>query len=93
MTLILLNAQHQFYELWLNQFVHGVLVNLVLSFLVSTHGFVGAKTADSDKTDLKANLIITDYCMRGMTGCMEEGAQEFLPKPLQLSDVTKLSAI
>ncbi|KAJ6976071.1 hypothetical protein NC653_031791 [Populus alba x Populus x berolinensis] len=62
MTLILLNAQHQFYELWLNQ-------------------------------DLKANLIITDYCMRGMTGCMEEGAQEFLPKPLQLSDVTKLSAI
>ncbi|KAJ6885119.1 hypothetical protein NC652_031964 [Populus alba x Populus x berolinensis] len=50
------------------KFVHGVLVNLVLSFLVSTHGFVGAKTADSDKTDLKANLIITDYCMRGMTG-------------------------
>ncbi|XP_011021053.1 PREDICTED: two-component response regulator ARR15-like isoform X2 [Populus euphratica] len=78
-----------------------------------------------ERQDLKVNLIITDYCMGGMTGyellkrikesptmkeipvvivsseniparikqCMEEEAQEFLLKPLQLSDVTKLSAI
>ncbi|WCJ34916.1 Two-component response regulator ARR17 [Euphorbia peplus] len=71
---------------------------------------------------LKVNLIITDYCMPGMTGyellkrikespnmkevpvivvssenvptrvkqCLEEGAHEFLLKPLQLSDVSKL---
>ncbi|KAG6631049.1 hypothetical protein CIPAW_13G063400 [Carya illinoinensis] len=70
----------------------------------------------------KVNLIITDYCMPGMTGyellkkikespsmkhipvvvvssenvptrikkCLDEGAQEFMLKPLQLSDVTKL---
>ncbi|XP_052302211.1 two-component response regulator ARR17-like [Populus trichocarpa] len=59
---LLINSEYK------GMFVHGVLVNLVISFLVSTHGFVGAKTADSDKTDLKVNLIITDYCMRGMTG-------------------------
>ncbi|XP_062173268.1 two-component response regulator ARR17-like [Alnus glutinosa] len=70
----------------------------------------------------KVNLIITDYCMPGMTGydllkkikesptmkdipvvvvssenvptrikkCLDEGAQEFIMKPLQLSDVKKL---
>ncbi|KAF8402477.1 hypothetical protein HHK36_010562 [Tetracentron sinense] len=70
----------------------------------------------------KINLIITDYCMPGMTGyellkkikesstmkeipvvimsseniptrinkCLEEGAQEFMLKPLQQSDVKKL---
>ncbi|XP_061987746.1 two-component response regulator ARR17-like [Populus nigra] len=73
-------------------------------------------------SDLKVNMIITDYSMPGMTGyellkrikesptmkeipvvvvsseniptrinqCMEGGAQEFLLKPLQLSDATKL---
>ncbi|GAA0140864.1 winged helix/forkhead transcription factor [Lithospermum erythrorhizon] len=72
--------------------------------------------------DPKVNLIITDYCMPGMTGfdllkkvkessmlkdipvvivssenvptrmkkCLEEGAQEFLLKPLKQSDVKKL---
>ncbi|KAL5799290.1 hypothetical protein ACOSQ4_032174 [Xanthoceras sorbifolium] len=72
--------------------------------------------------DLQVNLIITDYCMPGMTGydllkkikesasfkdipvvimssenvpsrinrCLEEGAQEFFLKPVQLSDVNKL---
>ncbi|KAL3530981.1 hypothetical protein ACH5RR_010303 [Cinchona calisaya] len=70
----------------------------------------------------KVNLIITDYCMPGMTGyellkkvkessnlreipvvivssenvptrikkCLEEGAQEFMLKPLKQSDVKKL---
>ncbi|KAA8543647.1 hypothetical protein F0562_021607 [Nyssa sinensis] len=72
--------------------------------------------------DAKVNLIITDYCMPGMTGyellkkvkessnlkeipvvivssenvptrikkCLEEGAQEFMLKPLKQSDVKKL---
>ncbi|EXB62659.1 Two-component response regulator [Morus notabilis] len=71
---------------------------------------------------LEVNLIITDYCMPGMTGydllrkikeskslkdipvvimssenepsrinrCLEDGAQEFFLKPVQLSDVNKL---
>ncbi|KAE9603934.1 putative response regulator and transcription factor RR-A-type family [Lupinus albus] len=70
---------------------------------------------------MKVNLIMTDYCMPGMSGydllkrvkgsswkdvpvvvmssenvpsrismCMEEGAEEFLLKPLQLSDLKKL---
>ncbi|CAK9182344.1 unnamed protein product [Ilex paraguariensis] len=75
-----------------------------------------------DNSDLKVNLIITDYCMPGMTGyellkkvkessnlreipvvivssenvptrinkCLEEGAQEFMLKPLKQSDVKKL---
>nr|POE60003.1 two-component response regulator arr3 [Quercus suber] len=70
----------------------------------------------------KVNLIITDYCMPGMTGyellkkikesptmkdipvvivssenvptrikkCMDEGAEEFMLKPLQKSDVNRL---
>ncbi|THG20053.1 hypothetical protein TEA_025482 [Camellia sinensis var. sinensis] len=74
------------------------------------------------KKDSKVNLIITDYCMPGMTGyellkklkessdlkeipvvivssenvptrikkCMKEGAQEFMLKPLQQSDIKKL---
>ncbi|KAJ6730488.1 TWO-COMPONENT RESPONSE REGULATOR [Salix viminalis] len=72
-------------------------------------------------TGMKVNLIMTDYCMPGMSGydllkrvkgsywkdvpvvimssenipsrirmCLEEGAEEFLLKPLQLSDVEKL---
>ncbi|CAN0863402.1 Two-component response regulator ARR9 [Linum grandiflorum] len=72
--------------------------------------------------DPEVNLIITDYCMPGMTGydllrkikesksfkdipvvimssenvpsrinrCLEEGAEEFFLKPVQLSDVNKL---
>ncbi|OAY53392.1 two-component response regulator ORR9 [Manihot esculenta] len=72
--------------------------------------------------DIEVNLIITDYCMPGMTGfdllrkikesksfknipvvimssenvpsrinrCLEEGAEEFFLKPVQLSDVNKL---
>lgn len=71
---------------------------------------------------VEVNLIITDYCMPGMTGydllrkikestslkdipvvimssenepsrinrCLEEGAEEFFLKPVQLSDVNKL---
>lgn len=70
---------------------------------------------------IKVNLIMTDYCMPGMSGydllkrvkgsswkdvpvvimssenvpsrismCLEEGAEEFLLKPLQLSDLDKL---
>ncbi|KAK9019829.1 hypothetical protein V6N11_054337 [Hibiscus sabdariffa] len=77
---------------------------------------------DEDHQDLGVNLIITDYCMPGMTGydllkrikesscfrdipvvimssenipsrinrCLEDGAEEFLLKPVQLSDVNKL---
>uniref|UniRef100_A0A803QPA4 Response regulatory domain-containing protein n=1 Tax=Cannabis sativa TaxID=3483 RepID=A0A803QPA4_CANSA len=72
--------------------------------------------------DVEVNLIITDYCMPGMTGydllkkikessylknipvvimssenvpsrinrCLEEGAEEFFLKPVQLADVKKL---
>ncbi|XP_072954733.1 two-component response regulator ORR9-like [Typha angustifolia] len=75
-----------------------------------------------DQQDIEVNLIITDYCMPGMTGydllkkikgssylkdipvvimssenvpsrinrCLEEGAEEFFLKPVQLSDVNKL---
>lgn len=72
--------------------------------------------------EMEVNLIITDYCMPGMTGydllrkikestslkdipvvimssenipsrinrCLEEGAEDFFLKPVQLSDVSKL---
>ncbi|KAJ9187595.1 hypothetical protein P3X46_003031 [Hevea brasiliensis] len=69
--------------------------------------------------DLKVDLIITDYCMPGMTGyellkkikrnsgsdnvigerhgsnrpfnrCLEEGAEDFIVKPVKLSDVKRL---
>lgn len=72
--------------------------------------------------DIEVNLIITDYCMPGVTGydllrkvktsaslkdipvvimssenvpsrinrCLEEGAEEFFLKPVQLSDVSRL---
>ncbi|XP_062202634.1 two-component response regulator ORR9-like [Phragmites australis] len=75
-----------------------------------------------DQLDVAVNLIITDYCMPGMTGydllkkikessslrdipvvimssenipsrinrCLEEGADEFFLKPVQLSDMSKL---
>ncbi|KAG5017287.1 hypothetical protein JHK85_023423 [Glycine max] len=60
---------------------------------------------------LKVDLIITDYCMPGMTGyellkkikesssfketpvviiCLEEGAEDFIVKPVKLSDVKRL---
>ncbi|GMI70163.1 RESPONSE REGULATOR 4, response regulator 9 [Hibiscus trionum] len=77
---------------------------------------------DEDHQDLGVNLIITDYCMPGITGydllkrvkqsssfkdipvfimssenipsrinrCLEDGAEEFFLKPVQLSDVNKL---
>lgn len=78
--------------------------------------------SDSDSQDLKVDLIITDYCMPGMTGyellkkikessafreipvvimssenvlaridrCLEEGAEEFIVKPVKLADVKRL---
>ncbi|KAJ7953692.1 Two-component response regulator [Quillaja saponaria] len=76
----------------------------------------------SDRLNLKVDLIITDYCMPGMTGyellkkikesstfrqipvvimssenvltridrCLEEGAEDFIVKPVKLSDVKRL---
>ncbi|RWR79894.1 Signal transduction response regulator [Cinnamomum micranthum f. kanehirae] len=76
----------------------------------------------SESQEIEVNLIITDYCMPGMTGydllrkikessslkdipvvimssenvpsrinrCLEEGAEEFFLKPVQLSDVNRL---
>ncbi|XP_077217177.1 two-component response regulator ORR3-like [Tasmannia lanceolata] len=73
---------------------------------------------------LKVNMIVTDYCMPGMTGyellkkikessafkeipvvimssenvsaridrCLEEGAEEFIMKPVKLSDVKRLKS-
>ncbi|KAH7672487.1 two-component response regulator ARR-A family protein [Dioscorea alata] len=81
-----------------------------------------AKENTLKNNDLKVNLVITDYCMPGMTGyellkkikessnfkeipvvimsseknptrvekCLEEGALEFMFKPIQLSDVKRL---
>ncbi|XP_077242432.1 response regulator 3 [Tasmannia lanceolata] len=75
-----------------------------------------------DNQEMEVNLIITDYCMPGMTGydllkkikessslknipvvimssenvpsrinrCLEEGAEEFFLKPVQLSDMNRL---
>ncbi|XP_019159132.1 PREDICTED: two-component response regulator ORR9-like isoform X2 [Ipomoea nil] len=75
---------------------------------------------NSDHHEVEVDLIITDYCMPGMTGydllrkvkecrrdipvvimsseneasrinmCLEEGAQEFLVKPVRQSDVNNL---
>eukprot|EP00258_Populus_trichocarpa_P003584 XP_002304795.3 LOW QUALITY PROTEIN: two-component response regulator ORR9 [Populus trichocarpa] len=77
---------------------------------------------DHHHQHIEINMIITDYCMPGMTGydllkkikeskyfkdipvvimssenvpsrinrCLEEGAEEFFLKPVQLSDVNKL---
>ncbi|KAJ0978842.1 hypothetical protein J5N97_014316 [Dioscorea zingiberensis] len=76
----------------------------------------------SPNNEIEVNLIITDYCMPGMTGydllkrvkessslkdipvvimssenvparinrCLEEGAEEFILKPVQLSDMKRL---
>ncbi|KAG0467473.1 hypothetical protein HPP92_019053 [Vanilla planifolia] len=82
----------------------------------------GAEEGNNSRNDLKVNLIITDYCMPGMTGyelmkkikekthlqeipvvimssenipnriekCLEDGAKEFMLKPIQPSDVKRL---
>nr|CAD1840017.1 unnamed protein product [Ananas comosus var. bracteatus] len=79
-------------------------------------------SASPDHQEIEVNLIITDYCMPGMTGydllkrikgssslkdipvvimssenvparidrCLEGGAEEFLLKPVQLSDMKRL---
>ncbi|KAE8702126.1 Two-component response regulator ARR9 [Hibiscus syriacus] len=84
--------------------------------------FLGLNDGNDNDEDVGVNLIITDYCMPGMTGydllrrikkssclrdipvvimssenipsrinrCLEDGAQDFFLKPLQLSDVNKL---
>ncbi|XP_057824107.1 two-component response regulator ORR3 isoform X1 [Cryptomeria japonica] len=81
--------------------------------------------AVNDKTELKVNMIITDYCMPGMTGyellkrikqqselkeipvvmmssenepsrirrCMDEGAEDFILKPVKMSDVRRLKEL
>ncbi|KAG0473737.1 hypothetical protein HPP92_015594 [Vanilla planifolia] len=83
----------------------------------------GEEEGTLNKADLKVNLIITDYCMPGMTGyelmkkikeisylkeipvvimssennptriekCLEDGAKEFMLKPIKQSDVKRLS--
>ncbi|KAF5191194.1 Two-component response regulator arr17 [Thalictrum thalictroides] len=83
---------------------------------------IGDEKGTTPNQELKVNMIITDYCMPGMTGyellkkikqsstmkeipvvimssenvptrinkCLEEGAEEFMLKPLCQSDVTKL---
>ncbi|KAH7677690.1 two-component response regulator ARR-A family protein [Dioscorea alata] len=86
-------------------------------------GLIGDENPSTmEGNDLKVNLIITDYCMPGMTGyelmkkikespnlktipvvimsseniptriqkCLEDGAEEFMLKPLQQSDVLRL---
>ncbi|KAJ0043017.1 hypothetical protein Pint_18240 [Pistacia integerrima] len=79
-------------------------------------------TNPNNHQEVEVNLVITDYCMPGMTGydllkkikessslrnipvvimssenvpsrisrCLEEGAEEFFLKPVQLSDLNKL---
>ncbi|CAN6478379.1 unnamed protein product [Victoria cruziana] len=78
-------------------------------------------SSSGPRQDVKVNLVITDYCMPGMTGyellkrikessckdipvvvmssenvpsrisrCLESGAEEFLLKPVRLSDMEKL---
>ncbi|XP_042509563.1 two-component response regulator ORR3-like [Macadamia integrifolia] len=83
---------------------------------------LGLDKESSHCQEPKVNMIITDYCMPGMTGfdllkivkessnlrgipvvimssenvptrinrCLEEGAEEFLQKPLKRSDVSRL---
>ncbi|XP_050235915.1 two-component response regulator ARR17-like [Mercurialis annua] len=85
-------------------------------------GLDDEKTNSSSIQHLKVDLIITDYCMPGMTGyellkkikesstfketpvvimsseniiaridrCLEEGAKDFIMKPVKLSDVERL---
>ncbi|RWR80499.1 Signal transduction response regulator [Cinnamomum micranthum f. kanehirae] len=85
-------------------------------------GLEDEQNPTSKTDDLKINLIITDYCMPGMTGfellkrikesstfkeipvvvmssenvptriqmCLEQGAKEFILKPVKQSDVKRL---
>ncbi|MED6155648.1 arsenicals resistance [Stylosanthes scabra] len=84
--------------------------------------YLGLDQSDAFVEGLKVDLIITDYCMPGMTGydllkkikesstfreipvvimssenilpridrCLEEGAEDFIVKPVKLSDVKRL---
>ncbi|CAI8587715.1 unnamed protein product [Vicia faba] len=84
--------------------------------------FLGLDESDGFVPGLKVDLVITDYCMPGMTGyellkkikesssfreipvvimssenilpridrCLEEGAEDFIVKPVKLSDVKRL---
>ncbi|GLJ32446.1 hypothetical protein SUGI_0652860 [Cryptomeria japonica] len=77
-----------------------------------------------NNNELKVNMIITDYCMAGMTGyellkrikessklkeipviimssenvpsrmtrCLEEGAEDFILKPVKISDIKRLKS-
>ncbi|KAJ7965544.1 Two-component response regulator [Quillaja saponaria] len=87
----------------------------------STDSTILSSPQSSKQEGMKVNLIMTDYCMPGMSGydllkrlkgsswkdvpvmvmssenvpsrismCLEGGAEEFLLKPLQLSDLKKL---
>ncbi|CAA7405934.1 unnamed protein product [Spirodela intermedia] len=79
-------------------------------------------SSDSSPSEIEVNLVITDYCMPGMTGydllkriketsslkdipvvimssenvpsrinmCLEEGAEEFFLKPVQMSDLERI---
>jgi two-component response regulator (ARR-A family) len=84
--------------------------------------FLGLGDDHNAVNDLQVNMIITDYCMPGMSGydllkrvkessklkeipvvvmssenvpsrkrrCLDEGAEEFIMKPVQVSDVKRL---
>ncbi|CAN1344629.1 Two-component response regulator ORR9 [Linum perenne] len=114
---------------------HATLMSLCLVLVAVTAVDSGSKALEflgmknnisedgdgDDDLDHEVNLIITDYCMPGMTGydllrkiksksfknipvvimssenvpsrinrCLEQGAEEFFLKPVQLSDVNKL---
>ncbi|GAV71960.1 Response_reg domain-containing protein [Cephalotus follicularis] len=97
----------------------GLLDGLECDATLSSSSF--SSTQSSKQEGLRVNMIMTDYCMPGMSGydllkrvkgsswkdvpvvlmssenvpsrismCLEEGAEEFLLKPLQLSDLEKL---
>ncbi|KAH7667127.1 two-component response regulator ARR-A family protein [Dioscorea alata] len=95
--------------------------NKALEFL-GLHDEQRESPSVSPNNEIEVNLIITDYCMPGMTGydllkkvkessslkdipvvimssenvpsrinrCLEEGAEEFFLKPVQLSDMKRL---
>ncbi|XP_039136846.1 two-component response regulator ORR9-like [Dioscorea cayenensis subsp. rotundata] len=95
--------------------------NKALEFL-GLHDEPRESPSVSPNNEIEVNLIITDYCMPGMTGydllkrvkessslkdipvvimssenvpsrinrCLEEGAEEFFLKPVQLSDMKRL---
>ncbi|KAE8709214.1 Two-component response regulator ARR5 [Hibiscus syriacus] len=93
-----------------------------LEFLGLNDENIDNEDEDEDDQQVGVNLIVTDYCMPGMTGydllrrikqsssskdipvvimssenipsrinrCLEDGAEDFFLKPVQLSDVNKL---